>query len=173
MFFGTSPVSRDSDGDGVTDWDEVSSGTDPLNPDDPAPFVPGDTFSFLTQQEIDVVLNMLDGIYDTVAPMHSACDRDVGRDYAECCRDHNLPDDRCSSSCGPSAERGRCDCRDTMFIYEVQQFEAGFSGLMDQMEVSLTITELGEVSAFMHTKFDRTDDCGVRNCTSVSLLCAY
>lgn len=179
VFIGTSPMLADTDGDGFDDYEEVMvDGTDPFDPLSPSQFVPGNLFSFLTQEETDVLLALKDNISAQAATLQADCDKVIAAHLGICLIDCTTPAPGspiyCDGACVAQAEAARCDCRQESRRFEIQAFEMAFRDVINTIGftvANLMFQQRQEVSTFMHNQFDYDAGCGQADCSSMSSLC--
>lgn len=185
----TDPTNGDTDGDGFDDGFELRAGMNPLEPSGPPPpapppFVAGDIFSFLTQEETEVFVSMRDGVVQRTAMYRTGCYSEAGRGFAKCegdvleeMRRRGMSwsglEAQLIAACHAVADEGRCDCDQQGHRLAIAGFEEVFLDLIGRIGLNLTLNELAEVSRYMHSEFDSRADCHIRDCVQVTNLCAY
>lgn len=160
---GTSPIKSDTDGDGLSDSDELFNGTNPLDPGDPTPFVPGDTFSFLTQQETDLLFSMF-----------QIAKNDITRWLAQAEREVAIELNARGFGGGSQGFEAHCSLQQQAARMRIEAFEDAFLEVISTIGftvLSLTSEQREEVSTFMHNEFDTNARCREVFCRTITFLC--
>ena len=159
LALGTNANLSDSNGDGLSDKAETYGGSDPLDAlDPPPPIVPGDLFSFLTQEQTDLF-----------EARYRLADLEVGRWYA--LNEALMAASAASQGGGGLSQLNACSLQREARSKGIEAFEIELYELLDEIEYVMDSSDRAEVSAYMHRTFDQDGSCQISNCAFVSFLC--